>query len=517
VKALLSFALVAGTLALALPARAGVDNLTYHGDTMRTGWNAQETVLTPAAVARGLKRKFNVSLDGDVFGQPLIATGEQTAGGMHDLAIVATMKDVVYALDAATGAVVWSAKLSGHGYKPVPAGVTACPIAPTYGIVSTPVIDRSSDTLWTVAAVYGGKPQKAMHYFLHALSLSSGADKRAAVEIGGATGGPSGQENFIPVVQTQRPALVENNGTIYIAFGSTCDFNPTLYHGWVFAYNAATLAQTGIYNTTPNPAGGEYLGGIWMNGDGPVVDPLDGSLLFATGNGTFDGTGSFGDSVVRVSSNLSSVIDYFTPYTVNSDNNSDADLGAGGMMLLPDDAGSMLHMATVQGKDGILTLMNRENLGKYTPGGPDDVLAELSLGGVWSSPAYWSDGNGGDYVFTTGGPMYEVQVSRTPPSLAVVGQTNEYFPQNNGNGATPTVSSNGNDPSSGIVWIVLTAYGSPEAMTLYAYAITNLAVPLAHVPLGNWTLANSYRVPTVANGIVYVPGEHSLMAYGSRK
>ena len=120
-KALFSFALVAGTLALAQPARAGVDNLTYHGDTFRTGLNAHETVLTPAAVGRGLKRKFNTALDGVVFGQPLIATAEQTSGGTHDLAIVATMKDTVYALDASSGAVVWSAKLDGHGYKPVPA------------------------------------------------------------------------------------------------------------------------------------------------------------------------------------------------------------------------------------------------------------------------------------------------------------------------------------------------------------------------------------------------------------
>lgn len=523
-KALVSLAVVLACGALSSPASA-VDNSTYHGDQLRSGWNAQETVLTPAALqAHGLKRKFAVSVDGVVFGQPLIAAGEVTPAGTHDLAIVATMKDYVYALDAESGALVWRAKLFGHGYTPVPYGYTACEIAPTYGIVSTPVIDRSLDTMWVVTTVYGGGPTKRMHYFLHALSLSSGADLRTPVEISGSVQEPGGTEPFIPDVQTQRPALVEANGNIYVAFGSICDYNANLYHGWVFAYNDATFAQVGIYNASPtlappsSPSGGTYYGGIWMDGDGLAVDPLDGSLIFAVGNGTFDNSISFGDSVVRVASNLSQTLDYFTPYTVNTDNEYDADLGSGGIMLLPDAPNSSLHLATIQGKDGVLTLMNRENLGKYTPGGPDNVLSEIALGGVWSSPAYWTDGNGNEFVFATGGPLYEVRVGRSPPSLSVVGQTVEGYPQDNGNGATPTVSSNGNAASSAIVWIVQTTYasGAPEPLTLYGYAITNLSSPIVHLSLGTWNLANSYRVPTVANGLVYVAGEHSLIAYGLR-
>jgi hypothetical protein len=520
VKSLVTVSLGVALAAWAAPAFA-VDNLTYHGDTLRSGWNAQETVLTPAVVgSRSFHRKFAVPLDATTFGQPLVAAGEVTGSGTHDLVIVATMKDTVYAFDAQSGAIVWQASLAFQGGGPVPAGYTGCPIASTYGVVSTPVIDRAADTLWVVGVVYAGRPNKSMHYYLHALSLASGADKDTPVEIAGSVQGPSGAERFFPDMQTQRPALVLANGNIYIAFGSICDYNPNLYHGWVFAYNSSTLAQTGIYNVSPalnfgSGSGGTYYGGIWMDGDGPAVDPLDGSLIFAVGNGTFDNSTSFGDSVVRVSSNLTSTLDHFTPYTVFSDNAYDSDLGSGGIMLLPDSPSSQQHLAVIQGKDGILTLMNRENLGGYTPGGPDNVLGEVSLGGIWSSPAYWTDGYH-EYVFTTGGPLYTVQVSRSPSGMSVVGATNEQYPQDNGNGSTPTISSNGTTASSAIAWIVQAAPGSPEHLTLYAYAVTNLSHPLFHASLGNWKLANAYLVPTVANGVVYVPGERHLIAFGVR-
>jgi hypothetical protein len=159
--------------------------------------------------------------------------------------------------------------------------------------------------------------------------------------------------------------------------------------------------------------------------------------------------------------------------------------------------------------------MNREHLGGYTAGGPDNVLAELNLGGVWSSPAYFADGSGNEHVYTTGGPLYDVAVVRSPAGMSVAQTTPQQFPQDNGNGATPTVSSNGGDPSSAIVWIVQTAPASSgELLTLYAYAASNLSAPIYHASLGPWQWANSYRVPTIANGVVYVPGQGHLLAFG---
>ncbi len=515
-KLLATLAIALGVTAWAMPARA-VDYLTYHGDTLRSGWNNQETVLTPASIASGhLHRLFAAKLDSVTFGQPLVATGESTPSGTHDLVLVATMANTLYAFDAHTGKVVWRKRVTVQGRAAVPAGFTGCPIAATYGITGTPVIDRSNDAVYAVGVVLEGQgSNRHMHYYLHALSLSTGDELRRPVDIQGTTGSGSGQEPFIADVQTQRPGLVEANGNIYVTFGSICDFNANLYHGWIFAYDENTFALKGIYNATPAQASGTYYGGIWMNGDAPAIDPLDGSLVFIVGNGTFDNHTSFGDSVVRLAANLSSVEDYFTPYTVNSDNAADADFGSGGIMLLPDNPSSSLHLAVGQGKDGILTLMNREHLGGFTPGGPDAVLYELSLGGVWSSPAYFADSNGNEHVYTTGGPLYDVAVTRSPAGMAVVQATSQYYPQDNGNGATPTVSSNGGSASSAIVWIVQTApAGSAEQLTIYAYAATNLSTPIYQASLGTWKWANSYRVPTVANGVVYVPGQGHLFAFG---
>jgi hypothetical protein len=245
-----------------------------------------------------------------------------------------------------------------------------------------------------------------------------------------------------------------------------------------------------------------------MAGNGPAADS-DGSLFFVVGNGTFDNSRSFGDSVVHLSPSLG-LLDYFTPYTVAQDNAYDADFGSGGTMLLPDLQNSSVHLSVAQGKDGIFTLMNRAHLGGYTPGGPDNVLAELSLGGTWSSPAYWRDAQGNEYVLTTGGPLYLVKVTRAPAALNVVGQTNEQYPEDNGNGSTPTVSSNGVEAGTAVAWIVQYNGG----LELYAYDPRNLGTPLYSASLGGWDLANTYVVPTVDNGRVFAMGESVLYGFG---
>jgi len=501
-------AIGAGALALlALATPAVADNLTYHGDTLRSGWTSNETTLTPANVgSANFGQIFTAQLDAVTFGQPLVADGESTPSGTRDLVVVATTRDSVYAIDANSGQTVWKTSILPAGAKQVTAKSTNCGIAPTYGIVSTPVIDRTRDTIYVVGV---SLESHKMVYRLHALSLASGADLQAPVEIEGSVRGKHGVQAFDPDVHTQRPALTEANGNIYVGFGSICDYHAKRYHGWIFSFDNATLVRNGIYNSTPARGEGDtFYGGIWMGGNGPAAD-TDGSLFFAVGNGTFDNETSFGDSVVHLSPTLG-MLDYFTPYTVAQDNAYDADLGSGGTMLLPNPHGSSLQVAVAQGKDGILTLLNRAHLGGYTPSGPDSVLAELSLGGTWSSPAYWEDAKGNEYVYTTGGPLYAVAVTRNPASLSVVGETNEQYPEDNGNGSTPTISSNDTQRGTAVAWIVQYNGG----LTLYAYDPTNLSTPLFNASLGGWDLANTYVVPTVDNGRVFAMGEGVLYEFG---
>ncbi len=538
--ALFASALLQSAAAAQLPGRTNahhrpgalVDNDTYHYDTLRSGWNAAETSLTTANVATAQFGKlFSVPMDGLTFDQPLIAAGESIPGnGTHDLLIAGTNRDRLYAYDANTGAPIWEVNFTGHGAGYVPIKYTYCNnTGNSDGILSTPVIDRGADVIYVVVATLEGKAhQKSMHYRLHRLQLATGQETFGSPKEITATYTWSGSPIvFNPNVQFQRASLLEwtpPNGSgdaqIVIGFGSQCDFNGNVYHGWLMAYDATTLAQAAVQNVTPaQDSYGNYYGGIWMSGNGPAED-ANGFVYTSVGNGTFDGSTSFGESILKLpgpslSTAASSGFQFFTPYTVYQDNAYDADTGSGGIMLLPDQSGPYAHEIVMQGKDGIFTLLNRDAMGGFTPSGPDKALAELGLGSTWSSPAYYQDGYGNSYVYTTGYWLYQVQISNG--NANVVGNTNVTFPSTNGNGSTPTISSNGGTPGTAIAWIVQRpGYPSNTPMYLYAFDASNLQHTLFRYKLGRWPFpsANPTLVPTVANGKVYVATASTIDVFG---
>ena len=518
-----------GLVGPVVQANGEIDNDTYHYDTLRSGWNNAESTLTVANVgSSSFGKLFASAVDGIPYTQPLIAAQESIPGeGVHDLLVAGTNRDRLYAFDANSGATIWSDDFAVGGATAVPIGFNNCNnTGNSDGVLGTPVIDRATDSLYVVAAtLVGKKGQRTMQYHLHRLHLATGAEFAGSPVLIQATYNWSGGTlTFNPNVQFQRPALLEQTSLsggdpqIDIGFGSQCDYNGNLYHGWVIGYDAYSLAQTAVLNVTPaQDSYGNYFGGVWMSGGGLAEDAA-GSVYFSIGNGTFDGVTSFGESVVKLPPNLStggSGFQFFTPYTVYSDNANDADTGSGGVLLLPDQPGPYPHEMVAQGKDGVLTLLDRDNMGGYVPGGPDNALAELNLGGVWASPAYYQDASGNAYVYTTGGPLYSVQISNG--SANVVGETNVGFPSDNGNGSTPTISSNQSAAGTAIAWIVQRpAYTQSQPLVLYAFDATNLSAQLFKYKLGKWPAggSNPTLVPTVANGKVYVADGKSIIAFG---
>ncbi|MGB6165224.1 MAG: hypothetical protein WBF75_22175 [Pseudonocardiaceae bacterium] len=263
--------------------------LTQHYDSARTGANLQETVLSPANVAPDRFGKlFELAVQGHVYAQPLYVQGVSFPGaGARNALYVATMHNQVSAFDAdAGGSPLWSrslgpfvslpdANIGPGGYKD---------IADAVGIVSTPVISREHQSIYVVTMTHEGSQY---HHRLHALDLATGEERLGGpVAIQGSVPGTgdgslSGTITFTSNLQNQRPALLLANETIYVAFASYGDRDP--YHGWVFGFDAATLAQRpNIFITTR--FGG--LGGIWMAGQGPAADTA-GSVYLITGNGTF--------------------------------------------------------------------------------------------------------------------------------------------------------------------------------------------------------------------------------------
>ena len=167
-----------------------------------------------------------------------------------------------------------------------------------------------------------------------------------------------------------------------IAWASHEDIKP--YHGWVMAYDAATLRRTAVFCTTPTGS----LGGIWQSGRGPAID-ASGAIYFEVGNGTWDGTSNFGMSVLklRVENGQFKVEDHFTPPDYESLNQRDADVGSSGPLLIPG-----TNLILCGDKTGELFLLDTEKLGHLIQS------VQLKGGRILAGPVYW-DGPAGPSIY----------------------------------------------------------------------------------------------------------------------
>jgi chitodextrinase len=505
---------------------AGV--LTHHNDNQRTGQNLKEYALTSATVSSATFGKlFSCSMDvadgaGFMYAQPLyVANLTMSDAKKHNVVFVATESDFVYAFDADSSSCqrFWKTGMLMAGETTVPPVDTGEPndLIPEIGITSTPVIDTTANPMTIYVCAKSKDSVGGYHHRLHALNLITGAEKAASpVEITAT--------NFNSLFHMQRPALLFNNGTLYIAFGSHGDNN--VYQGWLMGYDPATLAQKFVFFTSDptnsGPAGSGNQGAIWQSGGGPAADS-SGNVYVETANGTFDadsGGINYGDSALKLSA-TGSVLDYFTPSNQATLSNNDVDLGSAGPIVLPDTLRTVapLHLLLVTGKPGILYLLDRGNLGKFHSGG-DQAVQEVIvspnttqiIGGLFPQPAYW---NGNIYTAAVADSLkqYPISGSAIPPiSQLPQSQSSHSFDLR---GATPAVSANGT--SNGIVWLLdIGAYPNGPAV-LYAFDASNVTTPLYNSPAsGSGAAGNAvkFTVPTVANGKVYVGGQGVLTVFG---
>ena len=510
---------------------AQVNVTTFHNDNLRTGQNLQETVLTPSNVnSSQFGKLFTTAVDGYVYAQPLYASGVTIDGASHDVVYVATEHDSVYALDAVSGAVYWHVNLLPAGGRTVVGdtdiGSGCDDIQPEIGITGTPVIDPASNTLYVVTAWYVAG---AYHQHLHALDLSTAAEKFGGpVDIAGSVAGAAGDSKggvlkFNAKQENQRTGLMLKNGRVYIAWGGHCDYAP--FHGWVMAYDAATLTQQLIYSTTPNTTGGA----IWIGG--ALASDSSANIFFASGNGPWDGTTEFGDSIVRATPAASGtgldVLDYFTPWDETYLGENDNDLGSGGIVLLPT-LPNGTQLAALMGKLGTIYVVNRNNLGKYcgslTPACTNSnpqIFQEIpgATEGVWGSPAYW---NGNLYWAGQNVQMAAFAFNTTTGAVSAspTSVTHKYF---SFPAPTPSISANGN--SAAILWGIdsgsyaQTCSDGVNCQILYAYDATNLSKLLyaSNQAAGNRDVPGQgvkFQTPTIANGMVYVGSQYAVSGYG---
>jgi hypothetical protein len=496
--------------------------LTYHNDDARDGAYLEETSLTPTNVnSTTFGKLLSYPVDGQIYAQPLYLSNLSINGGTHDVIFVTTQNNSVYAFDAdataTTPTTFWHVNLGASVTKDDLWGVN-----PVVGILATPVIDITTNTMYVVAEVSG--TQNNQPFQLHALDVTTGEDKFGGpVTVIGTVPG-TGADNVngnIPLesdcYQRMGLALDPVTNSIYLPFGS-CN------HGWVLAYDKTSLAQTAIFNDTPEGDGG----GLWASGGAPAIDDTTGDIYLMSGVDAGDDVANgYNDSFLRLKATDLSVLDYFTPDDATILEQNDADLGAGSNIIVPGSTTNP-NITIGGGKDGNIFVVNRSDMGGFNSG-TNNVLQTVQTGSgsnpddnIFSTPVYW---NGTVYyhcnndvlrafTWTAGNPAGQ-QLSNTPTA---VGSVVYGF-----HGATASLSANG--AMNGIIWDTdNSAYdlNDPSAsgpLVLHAYNAANVATELynsSQAAGGRDTagLALKFTVPTIVNGRVFVPTGSELDIFG---
>ena len=499
--------------------------LTYRNDSSRGALNTNEMTLTLANVNTNTFGKlFSYNLDGYAVAQPLILPNVTIPGkGVHNVVFAATEHDSVYAFDAdgnsGAGAVpLWQVSFinPAAGIFTINAVTDLASIAggfvgPELGITGTPVIDPVTGTIYVVA-ITKEVANNVTNYFnrLHALDVATGAEKFGGpVLIEGTVPGVgdgndgAGHVPFIQLKHHQRSSLLLNNGTVFIPFSGHFDYPP--YHGWVFAYNAYTLAQTGIFNANPNGSDG----GFWQSGCGPAADAA-GNIYLESGNGNWDSTNSnYGNTVLKLSTtNGLTLADWFTPYNQLDLNLRDIDVGSAGQIVLPDSAGSATHphLLLAGSKAGTIYLLDRDNLGHFNPTADTQIVQSVvgAVNGMWCTPAWF---NGMFFYIASSDRLKAFTLSNATINTTPVG----VGPSAIGS-SSPSISANGTNNA--IVWAM---QASPYV--LHAYNATNVAQELynssQNAARDGTGPSVKFTVPTVANGKVYVGSANSLSVFGN--
>jgi hypothetical protein len=497
------------------------DVLTYHNDIARTGQNLTESTLTTSNVTSATFGKIGFyAVDGKVDAQPLYASNVTVLGnGTHNVLIVPTEHDSVYAFDADSGAPLWKTSMLASGETPSDPR-NCSQVSPEIGVTATPVIDRTRGANGAVYVAAMSKNGSTYHQRLHALDLALGTELFGGpVEVQASYPGTGDNTNGTDVIfdsaqYKERVGLLLMNGVVYTGWASHCDIRP--YTGWIIAYDASTLLQTSVLNVVPN--GSE--GALWAAGAGLAADN-SGNIYFLDANGDFDtsmnasgfpSNGNFGNAFIKLSTSGGlAVADYFEMFNQQQENGSDTDLGSGGALVLPDltDAGGhTVHLAVGAGKDSNIYVVNRDAMGKFNSSSNNiyQQLAGALPGGVFSMPAYF---NSTVYFGAVSSPIKAFTMANAKLSTAPAFQTSNAFSYP---GATPSISANGT--SNAIVWAV----ENTSPAVLHAYNATNLneLYNSNQAPGGRdqFGAGNKFITPTIVNGKVFVGTPNGVAVFG---
>ena len=554
-----------GVVVLVAPLVAQVDVLTRRGDNFRSGVYARETTLTHATVRSRFGKLWTLFADAKIMGQPLYVsnlvvptastigtTAKAKCASGCNAVIFATMKGTIYAYMADqkpttnNDTLLWATFLSdGNACKCTASGPQNgsgnfdmwAVDDPWWGVLSTPVIDRAANVLYAVTWT------NDQQYRVYGLSLTTGQIQKGPTVVQGTIGNQTFAPNTNGWIQRrkQRAGLLLSNGLLYVGFGGD---NAQGLAGWLFVYDAATLAMKTVWSPTP----GGRNGGIWMAGDAPAADS-SGNVYLQTGNGDLTPADqNFGDSIVKLhfQNNALTVAGFFAPCNQMLLDQCDLDQGSSGAILFDE-------FVVGGGKDGRLYLMRTDKMPGYQPGPfpppaaacmpaePDctdsaDVIQkwQASTGHIHGAPIVWKGPNNQTWLYVMGegdplkafpfeGGKFNTQAVRRGDWMqskltqvpACQSQANHgvWMP-----GGLLGVSSNGATPGTGIVWAIVPANGDANScrgvkgmlMAFDAEDVTKELWRSQGKDAANSDTKDSFGLlarfnpPTIANGKVFV-------------
>jgi|HubBroStandDraft_4_1064222.scaffolds.fasta_scaffold00128_14 outer membrane protein assembly factor BamB len=340
-------------------------------DSARSGYNSAERSLTVANVHR-LRERWQISLPAVADSTPILLQHVRVGRAYRTMLFQTTKPGETLGIEADTGRIVWH--FSTHGPQ-----ITD----------STPAADPSDTSIYVPGV--DGK--------VHKLGASKGHEE-------GAPGFPA-RITRIPTTEKDASPLNVANGYLY-AVTSGYNGDATPYDGHVVSVRLSD-GTTAVFNSLcsqnrrlPGPHScPQQRSGIWARG-GAVVDPdpsMGGRIYTATGNGDFSantGGHNYGDSVISLAGDLSSFLGNYTPTDYDQLEQGDTDLGSTSPTMLPQQPSSQTPWMLVQGgKDAILKLVNRAAL----PGVGNELQLVDLPGGLFSTPAVWTDGSNNAWIF----------------------------------------------------------------------------------------------------------------------
>jgi outer membrane protein assembly factor BamB len=475
---------VAGAVPGSAASHARADDLTVGQNPMRTSWDSSESSATIGpSVVPGFVQRFSDTVSGGVFAQPLV---------LGSTVYVATENDQVYAFNAGTGAQIWHTSLGSPFNITKVSSLSKCTdLVPNIGITGTPVYDSSTNELYMFANIVSSGTNTP-HYYLVGVNATTGAVEQQIHT----SGSPSNDSHLVFSAQQQmeRPGvLLLPDGSVVGAFASHCDTKP--YGGYV----VRVVPSTGAYSIWSDESGTTYdQAGIWQGGSGAMLDP-QGRIFVTSGNGVSPSKGpgskppgQLAESVIDLKVNSGGTLsptDFFSPSNAPSLDAADTDYGAGGPVGVPFTMGNDAQVLVQAGKYGTIYILNRSGLGGREQGSGStdaDLFVTKQYGGEWGHPALFGDtnitsanaNNSGDYLVYVGKDdvmrLFRAAITSSgAPWLTNIAKSSLVYGYTSG---SPVVTSQGDDPSTAVIWEVNTPNTSGKTgvgSQLMAYSLSS--------------------------------------------